>query len=351
MMRAVRYTAYGGPEVLRYVEVPLPDLGPRDVLLRVAATSVNAFDVMMRSGFFFRNTPPGRGHFPLPFQLGREAAGEVARVGEQVTGFAVGDRVLQLICPACGQCENCRQGLDNLCLKARYPGHNRFGGYAQFVAVPEHELLAAPPNLPFEKLACLLWSYPTVWHALVVRARFGQLQDILITGASGGMGTAAIQLARLLGARRVLATSGSPQKASGLRSLGVDQVLDPDREDVPAAVRALTQGRGVDVVLDALGGPFLTLGMRCLRMNGTLVNLAELAGTRAELEIPVLFRMNLNVLGTRACTRAEQQLVVELAGAGRIDPVVSAVLPLERAADAHRMIERREQLGKVVLRP
>jgi NADPH:quinone reductase-like Zn-dependent oxidoreductase len=310
-MKAVRLFEYGDPSVLKYVDVPLPEIGPDEVLVRMRATSVNRWDLRYRQGLL--TPPPGRAPLPLPFQLGREACGEVAAVGARVQAFQRGDRVVAMTCPACGWCEYCRRGLDNLCVDIGLPGHQRFGGYAEYVARKETELLRAPDSVPFEKLACLLWSYSTVWHMAVGRGRVQPGQDVLITAASGGMGTASVQIARLAGARRIFATTSSADTVARLRGIGATHILNYRQENV--------------------GGEMLPLAMRCLRMDGTLVSAGQHGGRFAAIDVELLYRRHLNVLGTRGATRHEQELVLKLAGEKRIDPVISHVLPLREAAD------------------
>ena len=348
-MKAVRLFEYGDPSVLRYVDVPLPDLEPDGVLIRVRATSVNSWDLRYRRGLL--TPPPGRAPLPLPFQLGREAAGEVAAVGAMVKAFRPGDRVVAMTCPACGQCEYCRRGLDNLCVDIGLPGHQRFGGYAEYVARKGTEVLPAPDALPFEKLACCLWSYATVWRMAMARGGLRAGQDVLITAASSGMGTAAVQIARLAGARRIFGTTGSTEKSDRLRQLGFDHVLNYREQDVPARVRELTDGQGVDLVLECVGGDMLPMGMQCLRMGGTIVSAAQHGGRYAKIDIDLLYRADLNIHGARASTRRDQELVLALAAQGRIDPVIQQVLPLKEAAEAHRIMERQEHIGKIVLVP
>lgn len=348
-MKAVRLFGYGDPSVLQYVDVPLPEIAPDEVLVRVRATSVNRWDLRYRQGLL--TPPPGRAPLPLPFQLGRESAGEVAVTGSAVRGFRPGDRVVSMTCPACGRCEYCRRGLDNLCVDIGLPGHQRFGGYAEYVVRKETELLRAPASLPFEKQACALWSYSTVWHMAVTRGSLQPGQDVLITAASSGMGTAAVQISRLAGARRIFGTTGSPDKVQRLKEIGVDQVLNYKEDDVPARIAEMTGGLGVDLALENVGGEMLPLAMRCLRMDGTLVAAGQHGGRHATIDVELLYRRHLNVLGTRGATRYEQELVLALAGEGRLDPVIGFVLPLREAAQAHRLLERQEHFGKVVLVP
>jgi NADPH:quinone reductase-like Zn-dependent oxidoreductase len=346
-MMAVRLFEYGDPSVLRYVEVPLPDMGPDEVLVRVRATSVTRWDLRYRQGLL--TAPPGRVPLALPFQLGRDAAGEVAAVGAQVKTFRPGDRVVAMTCPACGECEYCRRGLDNLCVDIGLPGHQRFGAYAQYVSRKSSELLHAPESVPFEKLACLLWSYSTVWHMAIHRGRLGPGQQLLITAASGGMGTAAIQVAKLAGAGKIIAVTGAAHKVERLLALGATHVLNHRDEDVPARIVEMTNGLGVDLALENVGGEMLPLCMQCLRMDGTVVSAGQHGGRYCTVDVELLYRRHLNVLGTRGASRHEQQLVLALAAQDRLDPVISQVLPLSEAAEAHRLLERREQVGKIVL--
>ena len=346
-MMAVRLFEYGDPSVLQYVEVPVPDIEPDEVLVKVRATSVTRWDLRYRQGLL--TPPPGRAPLPLPFQLGREVAGEVEAAGAQVRDFRPGDRVVAMTCPACGRCEYCQSGLDNLCTDIGLPGHQRFGGYAQYVSRKQTELLHAPASVVFEKLACLLWSYSTVWHMAVDRGRLQVGQQVLITAASGGMGTAAIQIARLAGAGSIFAVTGSANKVVPLLQLGATHCLNHRDEDLPARIMALTQGRGVDLALENVGGEMLPLCMQCLRMDGTLVSAGQHGGRFCTVDVELLYRRHLNILGTRGATRREQRRVLSLAGEGRLDPVISHVLPLAQAAEAHRILERQEQLGKIVL--
>jgi len=348
-MKAVRLSEYGQPEVLQYVDVPLPEVATGEVLVRVRATSASYWDLLYRRGGL--TPPPGRPPLPLPFQLGREAAGEVVAVGTGVSRFKPGDRVVAMTCPACGNCEYCMRGLDNLCVDTTLPGYQRFGGYAQYVSRRDSELLRAPDEVPFEKLACLLWSYATVWRMAITRGSLRPGQDVLITAASSGMGTAAIQIARLGGARRIFATTGSAEKSEQLKRMGVDEVLDYREGNVPARVRELTNGAGVDLVLEFVGGDMFALGMQCLRMAGNLVSVAQHGGRMVTIDLGLLYRSDLTIHGARASTRRDQELVLALCASGKIDPVIHRVLPLRDAAEAHRILERQEHIGKIVLVP
>ncbi|MDQ6945611.1 MAG: alcohol dehydrogenase catalytic domain-containing protein [Actinomycetota bacterium] len=184
-MKAVRLFEHGDPTVLRYVDVPVPDFGPRDVLIKVHATALNHWDLRYRAGKLPPNPLPGRPPWPLPFQLGRDAAGEVVEVGTDVTRWKVGDRVVQMPHPACGRCPMCLRGRDNLCLDTAYPGHQVFGGYAEYIARDENAVLPIPDHVGYEPAAATLWSYTTPLNCATRRAPVTPGDTLVITGASG----------------------------------------------------------------------------------------------------------------------------------------------------------------------
>ncbi|MFC6879406.1 MULTISPECIES: alcohol dehydrogenase catalytic domain-containing protein [Actinomadura] len=349
MMTAVRIYRHGGPEVLTVEQVPVPAPSPGHVLVRVRATSVNWWDAGYREGIV--RPRPGVPSLPLPFQLGREAAGEVAAVGAGVEAFAVGDRVVVMTCPACGRCAACRRGDDNLCQDTELPGHQRFGGYAEYVSVPQDGLLPAPDGVDFETLACVLWSYGTVLHMVTARARVQPGDTVLVTGASGGMGTAALHLSKLAGAQRIIALTGSPGKRDALLAAGADLALNYKDPDVLDQIRAHTGGAGVDVVLDNVGGPMVPLAINAARLGGRVVLAAVMGGRTAEIHIGEIFAKHLDILGTRASTRREQELVLQLAATGKISPVIGARYPLTQARAAHTALDAGDTIGKIVLVP
>jgi NADPH:quinone reductase-like Zn-dependent oxidoreductase len=222
-MRAVRLYEYGGPEFLRYEEVPTPSPGPGEILVRVRAIAVNRWDLRWRSG----HAPqvPGRPAPSLPFQLGREGAGEIVAVGTGVIDRSVGQRVILLASPACGRCAYCDRGQGSLCTAVEIPGHTRFGSYAEYVAVPADEVFAVPDGLTFVELAPLLWAYGAAQH-MVNLARVGVGDVVVVTAAASAMGVAGMQLSRLAGAKHVIGLTRSPQQHDALRAAGADVVLD-----------------------------------------------------------------------------------------------------------------------------
>ena len=351
-MTAVRLNKHGGPEVLKVEQHPVPTPLPNEVLIHVRASSVTGWDSLYRRGLL--TAPPGRASLPMPQQLGREAAGVVVAVGsDAITRFAPGQRVVVMVSPACGQCAFCRRGQDNLCPRAALPAHQRFGGYAEYIVVPEDGLLHAPDNMDFDKLACLLWSYGTALHMITDKAKVQPGESVLVSGSSGGMGTACLQLAKLAGAHPIIALTGSPAKAETLLANGADVVLDYHDADVVAQIRSHTpEGMGVDVVLDNVGGTEdLKLVMDAARTGGRLSLVSFLAGRKIELDLFTVLIRELSLLGNRGSTRRCQEIVVELARAGKLDPIVSARFPLTQIVEATQMMEDSKHTGKIVVIP
>jgi NADPH:quinone reductase-like Zn-dependent oxidoreductase len=228
---------------------------------------------------------------------------------------------------------------------------NRFGTYAEFVTVGATGVLKAPDGVPFETLAAAIHNFVTVWHAAFTRGNLRPGQDVLITGAGGGLGSASIELARFAGARNVIAVTGAPEKTERLLGLGADHVINWREEDVPARARELTGGAGVDLALDNVGGQLFLLALGSLRLGGTLVAAAEAAGSEVTINLGRIVGSHVSILGTRSSSRDEQEKVLSLVGTGQLKPVVSEVMPLSRAVDAHRALEADQLVGKIVLVP
>ena len=350
-MTAVRINKFGGPEVLTIEQHPVPTPEPEEVLVRVRATSVTGWDSLYREGKL--TAPPGRASLPMPQQLGREAAGEVVALGRNVTRFSLGQHVVVMVSPACGQCAYCRRAEDNLCVRTALPAHQRFGGYAEYIVVPEDGLLHAPENMSFEKLACLLWSYGTALHMINTRAKLRPGESVLVSGSSGGMGTACLQLAKLAGAYPIIALTGSPGKADMLLLNGADVVLDYHDENVVEMIKSHTPERmGVDVVLDNVGGSEdLKLVMSASRTGGRVALVSFLAGRKIDMDLFTVLIRELTLLGNRGSTRREQEIVLGLAAAGKLDPMISATFPLTEIVKATQVLEETKHTGKIVLIP
>jgi NADPH:quinone reductase and related Zn-dependent oxidoreductases len=342
-MLAVRVHEYGGPEVLRLEEVPDPAPRPDEVLVQVRACALNHLDLWNRSG---RPRPS----LQLPRILGSDIAGVVQAVGELVEHVRVGDEVIVSPGVSCGRCRWCLQGDDNMCPHYHIIGMGRDGGYAQLVTVPAVNVIPKPRGLNFAEAAALPLVFLTAWHMLKARARLEPGETVLVWGAGSGVGSAAIQIAKLLGATVIAATGGS-WKVQRAKALGADAVIDYKSEDVLRQVRVLTSGRGVDVVFEHVGQVTWETSIKALRPGGRLVTCGNTTGWEARTDLRYIFARQLTILGSYMGRKAELLELLPWVESGRLRPVVHAVLPLEEATRAHEILEAGEQFGKVVLEP
>lgn len=342
-MKAIRIHSHGGPEVLQLDDLPAPRPGPGEILLDVRAASVNHLDLFIRRGM------PGV-KIPLPRIPGADAAGTVAELGAGVQDVQVGDRVLLNPGISCGHCEFCAAGEGSQCLTYTLIGEHCDGAYAQRIAVPARNAYPIPGGLSFEQAAALPLVSLTAWRMLVTRAAVRPGEDVLILGAGAGVGTAAIQIAKLCGAR-VIATAGSAVKLERARALGADLLIDHSRESFDARVREITKKRGVDVVVDYVGKDTWQKSLRSLRRGGRLVTCGATTGYDPQEDLRHIFYRQISILGSTMGSAREFRDMLRCVEQGKLKPVVDRVLPLERAAEAHRALEAREVFGKVVLLP
>jgi NADPH:quinone reductase-like Zn-dependent oxidoreductase len=342
-MKAVRYHEYGAADVLRYEDVERPQPGVGEVLVRMQACGVNHFDVDLRAGV-------ARWPLPLPHQLGVEFAGTVEAVGPDVEHLREGDRVWPQHEVECGRCRWCRGGQPNLCDDARMFSVQFLGGYAEYVVAPAAATHLLPDGVTFEQAAAGQVVFTTAWHMLVTRGRIEPGQTVVVQAAGSGIGHAAIQIAALAGAR-VIATAGADHKLERARELGAHETINYREESIAERVLDLTDGLGADVFIEHVGGDLFMDSLKALRKDGKLVTCGGHAGETPPIDIIELFRHEWQVIGSRIGTPAEMQLTMQLMGEGKLQPAVHAAIPLANAAEAHRIIERREQTGKVVLVP
>ena len=339
-MKAVIVPEHGGPEVLRLTEMPEPAIGNRDVLLRVRAVALNHLDLWVRSGL------PGRS-VAFPHIPGSDISGEIAKIGSEVTNVKVGDRVLLAPGVSCGQCEQCIAGHDNLCADYALFGRQIHGGYAEFVRSPAVNVIPIPASLSFDQAAAVPLVFLTAWHMLFNRSKLQPAETVLVIAAGSGVGSAAIQIAKAAGAR-VLATAGTEAKLGKARALGADETLLHGGE-FAREVKKLTGGRGVDVVFEHVGAATWEQSIFSLKPGGRLVTCGATTGFESKININYIFGRQLSILGSFMGEKSELFAALELFKRGLLKPVVDTVFPLERAADAHRRLENREQFGKVVL--
>ncbi len=333
---------HGGPEKLVWGELPDPTCGAGDVVVEVRACGVNHLDLWVRRGV------PGH-TFPLPLVPGNDVAGVVRAVGTAVSNVQPGDAVIVAPGTSCGTCRACLSGRDHHCPKYGILGEHRDGGYAERVVVPARNVIKKPEALSFTDAAALGVAHLTAWHMLVGRAEVRPGETVLVQGAGSGVGTAAIQVAKLWGAK-VIAVASSPDKLERARALGADHTLD-GAGDVAKEARKLTGGRGCEVVIEHVGEATWQASLRALAWQGRLVTCGATTGAEVKLNLRHLFFKQQSLLGSTMGSLGEYLEVIEHAAAGRLRPVVDRVLPLAEAHQAHRLLEARQVFGKIVLAP
>jgi len=341
-VKAALVREFGGPECLVPTDVADAVAGHGEVLVRVAACGVNNVDLQIRRG--------ARARLPLPHICGGEVAGTVAALGAGVSEPAASTRVAVVPFVGCGRCEWCRRGRATICEKRDTLGLMRPGGYAECVAVPAANAIPLPEGLELESAAALSLAGLTAWHMLITRARLQPGEDVLVLGGASGVGSIAIQLARACGAR-VIATASEGTKAERAMALGAEAIVDARRPGWSRQVRDATGGRGVDVVVEHVGAATWAESVKALATGGRLVTCGATTGASAELDIGRLFSDELAVLGSRGGTGDELQQLLRMAARGAIKPVIAARFPLSQASDAHRLMERGDFFGKILLIP
>lgn len=343
-MQVAWFHRFGEPEELVLEETECPTPGPGEALVRVRAVGVNHVDLDVRAG-------TARIPMQFPHILGREFAGEVASLGDASSTFKEGDRVWVASRLACGQCEFCWTGRDNLCERGHFFGMGLPGGYAQYVKVPLVALRALPAQLGFEEAAASQIAFGTAWHVLINRGGLQAGQTVLIQAAGSGIGSAAVQVAKYAGAT-VLATASTDSKLARAKALGADHLINYSQQPAfSTQVMALTGGKGVDLVMEHVGGDVFTQSLASLKIDGKIVTVGAHAGEVVPLDIIPFFRRQLQLIGSRNANFAELNTVMDLVAQGRFKPVIHAALPLAQAAEAHRIMASRDAFGKVILLP
>ncbi|MGA2941360.1 MAG: zinc-binding alcohol dehydrogenase family protein [Xanthobacteraceae bacterium] len=350
---AVRLFEYGGPEKLIYAAYDLPPLGAHDILIKNFAGSVSRWDVKYRAGDLTRYQIPGRAAFPLPQQLGREAAGEVVAVGSAVSRFKPGDRVVGVTHPEDPNSIETARGLGNLSRNLAIPGHQAFGSYAQYLVRDEQMWLRLPDGVDYEQAGVALWPFSSSHRVVHDRLQVRLGDTVLITGASGGMGQATMQLCKLAGAR-VIATTRHANKAAVLRELGADAaVITTDAESARAEVLSLTGGEGVDHAVDYTGSPDLLRFIGSLmRLGGSIVVTSEQGREPVPFLASDLIRLELNLLGIRGARMNDMVTVLRLLGEHRVNTRIAARFPLAKVGEAHELLVNSPDLvGRIVVLP
>jgi len=341
-MKAARFHQHGSAEVLVYEDVPEPRIQANEVLVRVRACALNHLDLFVRAGI------PGM-KFSLPHILGSDIAGEIVEAGELCERVKPGWRVLLSPGLSCRQCEQCLAGKDNFCRRYTLFGYGADGGDTELLAAPEYSVIPIPDSLSFEQAAAAPLVFLTAWHMLMVRAALQPGEDVLVLAAASGVGSAAIQIARLFQCR-VIATAGGDEKLAKARELGAEFAIDHYRQDISAEVKRITGKRGVDVVVEHVGAATWSKSLESLAPGGRLVTCGATTGPDVRLDLRYLFAKQWSLLGSFMGTMGELHQVLKFVFRGQLRPVIDRVYPLEEIRAAHERLEKKDQFGKVVLK-
>jgi NADPH:quinone reductase-like Zn-dependent oxidoreductase len=342
-VKAIVFHEFGGLDVLQVEDLPDPEPGPGEVLIDVTASALNHLDVDVREGI---------SRFPVepPFVLGVEVVGRIAALGEGVEGWQVGDRVMPLLMDTCGECRYCRTGRESLCNTGAFISFATSGGYAERLACSTRRLLRIPDGVSDEAAAALQIAFGTAWHMLFTRGRLAFGETVMINSVGSGIGSAAVQLARLAGAT-VIGNASSDEKLARASELGMDHGINHATQDVVAEVMRLTDGAGVDLVFEHVGGELFQKGLDSLAKDGRLVICGAHSGEVVPFDIIPFFRMQRQIIGSFVFNRVEVEHCLELASQGKITPLVHRSFPLADAREAMATMERREHFGKILLKP
>src|SRR5271165_5228852 len=340
-MKAVRIHQFGGPEVLTYEDVPDPNPRKDQVFVRVRACALNHLDIWVRKGL------PG---VNLPHILGTDTAGEIVEVGEYVSDFKPGQRVLLAPMHFCNHCAKCVAGLQNQCRHFTALGNAVDGGNCELIAAPAANVIPIPDSLDFNQAASVPLVFLTAWHMLVGRAGIRLGQTVLVLGASSGVGIAAIQIAKLFHCR-VITTAGDQTKLQKGRELGADFGIDHYQQKISEEVRKITNKEGVDIVVEHVGAATWDESVRSLKSGGTLVTCGATTGPAVGVDLRHLFARQLSLLGSYMGTMGELHEVMGHVFAGRLKPVVDRAFPLNDIRAAHEHIEKSQMFGKIILNP
>jgi NADPH:quinone reductase-like Zn-dependent oxidoreductase len=340
-MRADRIHEFGGPEVLRYEDVPDPRPRKDQVLVRVRACALNHLDIWVRKGL------PG---VSLPHILGSDIAGEIVETGEYVSDFKPGQRVLLAPMSFCNHCEYCTAGLQNQCREFSVLGNRVDGGDCELMAIPAVNVIPIPDTLGFNEAASVPLVFLTAWHMLTGRARIRPGQTVLVLGASSGVGIAAIQIAKLFNTR-VITTAGDETKLEKARALGADYGINHYKQKISEEVKKITNKEGVDIVVEHVGPATWDESVKSLKPAGTLVTCGATTGPQAALDLRFVYSRQLSILGSYMGTMGELYEVLGHVFAGRLKPVVDRTFPLKEIRAAHEHMEKSQMFGKIVINP
>lgn len=347
-MKAIYLHEHGPVENLTYVtDAPTPEPGPGEVRVRVKAAAMNRLDLWVREGWKGLN-------LPMPHILGADAAGTVDTIGEGIEGWSPGDRVA--VNPGvvtCAGCEWCERGLDNYCKSYHIMGETTTGTYAEYIVVPARNLLALPEHVSYAEAAAAGLVFLTAWHSLIVRGKLSTGESVLVVGASGGVNTASIQIAKLTGCE-VYVVGSSDEKLEQAKALGADHLIN--RNEVKdgnwgKSVYTMTDKQLVDVVVDNVGAPTMMMSIRSTKPGGRVLTVGNTGGPKMDIDNRHIFFRHVSLIGSTMGTSADYKDVMRLVFARKLKGVVGAEYRLEEAADAHRAMKAGDVFGKIVLKP
>jgi NADPH:quinone reductase-like Zn-dependent oxidoreductase len=343
-VKALTFREFGGPDKLRYEDVPDPKIKANEVLVRVKACALNHLDLFVREGIPALKTP-------LPFWTGCDISGEVAEVGAGVQGVKIGERVAVNPNLTCDRCEFCAAGEDSLCVRYGILGEHVQGGLAELVAVRGDNVLPLPAHVGFNEAASFILTNMTAWRMVVTQGKVGPGQDVLVIGVGGGVSSTAVQIAKLCGAR-VIVTSSSDAKLERAKALGADVGVNyASNPQWAKAVFDATDKRGVDVVVENVGAATWKDSIRSLKGGGRLVTCGSTSGPVGETLIPLVFWKQVHIIGSTMANRREFNEVMRLFFAGRLKAIIDEVVPLKDGAAAQTRLAEGKQFGKIVLTP
>ncbi len=340
-MQAMVLRAHGGPDVLALETIDTPEPRAGEVRVRVQAVAINHLDIWVRRG-----GPAFR--LAYPHRLGSDVAGTIDAIGDGVTGVAIGERVVVQPGLSCGRCTACLSGRDNLCRDYKILGETTQGAYAEYVVVPVANLAPYPARLDAAHAAASILPFMTAWQMIVHKARVAVGDTVLVHGAGSGIGVAAIQIAKLHGAR-VIATASTADKLARAKEIGADVTVNYTTEDFAAVCRSETGKRGVDAVIEHVGGEVFERSIRAVRNGGRIVTCGATSGFEPKIDLRHIFFRQVEVLGSTMASKADLLAVLALVADGRLRPIVHATMPLADAGKAHAILEARQAFGRVVL--
>ncbi len=342
-MKAVAIRAHGGPEAVNLEDLPDPQPAPGQVVVAVKAAALNHLDIWVRKGW------PGLA-LAFPHVLGSDVAGVVEQVGPGVEGVKAGDAVVVNPSLGCGRCERCLSGHENLCRRFAILGEHVSGGQAERMAVSARNVMPKPARLSFEEAAAVPLTFMTAWHALVERAKVRAGETVLVHAAGSGVGVAAVQIAKLLGAR-VIATAGSDAKLEKARALGADEVVNYETQDFVKEVKRLTERKGVEVVFEHVGKKTWEQSILATAIGGRITTVGATTGYDPLTDLRHVFFRQISILGSTMGTAGDLLQVLRFVGEGKLNPVVDRVLPLAEVRKGQALLSERAQFGKIVLKP